>query len=88
MDGWEKFNEVKYGRHYKCWSQTCKSVFKNFNNKNISDYHELHVQSDTLLLAYVFENFKNKCIGIYELNNAHFLFTTALTWQACFKKRG
>ena len=49
-----------------------KIVFKIFNNKNIGDYHDLYVQSDTLLLADVFENFRNKCIEIYELDPAHF----------------
>ena len=41
-----------------------KRVFKIFNNKNLGDYHVLYVRSDTLLLADVFENFRNKCIGI------------------------
>ena len=44
------------------------------------------VQSDTLLLADVFENFKNKCIEIYELDPAHFLLAPGLAWQACLKK--
>ena len=39
-------------------------VFKKINNKNLGDYHDLYVQSDTLLLADVFENFRNKCIEI------------------------
>ena len=30
--------------------------------------------------------FRNKCIGIYELDPAHFLSAPGLTWQACFKK--
>ena len=37
-----------------------KRVFKNLNNKNLGDYHDLYVQSDTLLFAGVFENFRNK----------------------------
>ena len=41
-----------------------KRVFKIFNNKNLGDYHVLYVRSDTLLLADVFENFRNKCFGI------------------------
>ena len=49
-----------------------KRVFKIFNNKNIGNYHYLYVQSDTLLLADVFENFRNKFIEIYELDPAHF----------------
>ena len=36
-------------------------------------YHDLHLQSDTLLLPDAFENFRNKCIEIYELDPAHFL---------------
>ena len=54
--------------------------------KNLGDYHDLYVQSDTLLLADVFENFRNKCIEIYELDPAHFLSAPGLTWQACLKK--
>ena len=46
------------------------------------------VQSDTLLLADVFENFRSKCIEIYELDPAHFLSAPGLAWQACLKKTG
>ena len=49
-----------------------KRVFQNFNNRHLGDHHDLYVQSDTLLLADVFENFRNKCIEIYELDPAHF----------------
>ena len=47
-------------------------------------YHDLYVQSYTLLLADVFENFRNKYIQIYELDPAHFLSAPGLAWQACF----
>ena len=50
-----------------------KRVFKIFNNKNIGEYHDLYVPCDTLLYADVFENFRNKCFEIYELDLAHFL---------------
>ena len=63
-----------------------KRVFKNLNNENLGDYHDLHVQSDTSLLADVFENFRNKRIEIYELDPAHFLSAPGLSWQACLKK--
>ena len=48
----------------------------------------MYVQSDALLLADVFENFKNKCIEIYEVDPAHFLSATGLAWQAYLKKTG
>ena len=57
-----------------------------FNIKNLGEYHDLYVQSDTLLLAYVFTNFRNVCYDIYGLDPAHFLSAPGLTWQACLKK--
>ena len=41
--------------------------------KNLGEYHDLYVQSYTLLLADVFENVRNMCIKVYELDPAHFL---------------
>ena len=55
-------------------------------SKNLDDYHDLYVQSDTLLLADVFEYFRNKCIEIYQLDPVHFLSAPGLVWQACLKK--
>ena len=40
------------------------------------------MQSDTLLLEGVFENFRNKCMEIYELAPSHFLPAPGLAWQA------
>ena len=45
---------------------------KNLSNKNLGDYHDLYVQSDILLLADVFENFRDMCIKVYELDPADF----------------
>ena len=54
----------------------------------MDEYHDLYVQCDTLLLADVFANFRDKCIKIYELDPAHFVSAPGLTWQACLKKTG
>ena len=43
--------------------------------KNLVDYHDL------------FENFRKKCIELYELDPAHFLSAPGLAWQVCLKKR-
>ena len=63
-------------------------MFEEFKLKNLGDYHNLYVQGDTLLFADVFENFRNKCIEIYELDPAHFLSASGLAWQACLKETG
>ena len=63
-----------------------KKVFKQLKLNDLSYHHNLYVQSDTLLLADVFENFRNKGIKTYKLDPAYFLSAPGLTWQACLKK--
>ena len=63
------------------------NVFNQFKLNNLGDYHDLYVKSDTLLLADVFNNFRNMCLKKYELDPAHFLSLPGLlAWQACLKK--
>ena len=62
------------------------NVFKSFKLENLGDYYDLYVKSDTLLLADVFENFRDMCLKEYELDPAHFLSLPGLTWQVCLKK--
>ena len=50
-----------------------EKVWEAFQIKNLGEYRDLYVQYDTFLLSDVFENFRNKCIVIYELDPAHFL---------------
>ena len=65
-----------------------KRVYKEFKSKNLGDYHKFYFQSNILLLAVVFENFRNKRIEIYGLDPAHFLSAPGLAWQPCLKKTG
>ena len=62
------------------------NVFKGFELENLGDYDNLYVRSDTLLLADVFNNFRDMCIKEYELDPARFLSLLGLAWQACLKK--
>ena len=55
--------------------------------KNLVKYHDLYIQGGNLLFADVLENFRIKCIEIYELDPAHFLSAPGLAWQACLKKQ-
>ena len=92
MDSWERFNETSLPDKEAFYSNLnmeditdvdhrhAKRVFKNLTNKNLRDYHDLYVQSDTILLVDVFENFRNMCIKVYELDPANFLTAPGLTW--------
>ena len=78
MDGWDKFNETSIPNKESFYSNLtienitetdyihANDVFKTFKLNNLGDYHDLYVQSDTLLLADVFENFRKACIKTYE----------------------
>ena len=65
-----------------------QKVFEEFKLKNLGNYHDFHVQSDTLLLTDVFDNFRNMYIEIYDVDPAHFLSAPGLVWQASLKKTG
>ena len=55
-----------------------KRVFKYFVTKKLELYHDLCVQSDTLLLGDVFETFRNIFHEIYELDSTFFLSASGL----------
>ena len=50
-----------------------KGVYKDFEIKNLREYHDSYVKSDTLLLHDVFENIRNMRLEIYKLDPAKFL---------------
>ena len=56
-----------------------KRVCKNFKIKSFGEY-DLYVQSNTLLSAYVFDNFRNMCLEIYELDPAKKFSAPRLEW--------
>ena len=84
MDDWEKFNETSLPEIEDFYSHLnmeditdadyahAKRVCKDFEIKKIGEYHDLYVQSDTLLLADVFENLRNMCIKIYKFDLVNF----------------
>ena len=62
-----------------------KRICKDFEIKNLGEYHGLYVQSNTSLLADVFKNIRNICLKIYEVDPAKFLSVPGLAWQVALK---
>ena len=101
MDDWEKFSETSlpgkedfYGQlnmediidaDYRHVKRVCKD-FKKKKKKKLDECHDLYVQSNTLLLANVFKNFRNMCSNIYEFDPAKLLSAPGLAWRAALKK--
>ena len=66
-------------------AHTQKDFLKIFKKK-LGEYHDLYVQSNTLLLADTFENFKNMCLKTHEIDPEKSLSAPRLAWQAALRK--
>ena len=75
MDDWEKFYETKLAEKKEFYNKlNMKDIIdagymhakrvKDFEIKHFGDYHDLFLQSDTLLLADVFKNFRKMRLKI------------------------
>ena len=97
MDSEEKFNDTKLPPRKAFYSklsgkgitekdyQHAWNVWNTFNMKTFKDYHELYNDSDVLLLADVFENFRDLCLKIYGLDPVYYFTAPGLAWDACLK---
>ena len=85
VDDWKKFSEISLPEKEDFYSQLTmeditkadythrKRVCKDFEIKKLGEYHDLYVQSSTLLLEDVFENFRNMSLEIYDLDPGRYL---------------
>ena len=62
-----------------------KKVWEVFEMKHLQDYHKIYNETDVLLLADVFENFRNLCLENYKLDPAHYYTAPGLAWDAALK---
>ena len=86
MTDFVKLNETSLSDKEAFYSSLNTEDIADIDHRHLGDYHDLYVQSDTLFLEDVFENFTNMCIKVYELDPANFLSAPGLAWQACLKK--
>ncbi|CAB3982653.1 Gastrula zinc finger [Paramuricea clavata] len=68
--------------------QKAQKVWDHFMMKTMRDYHDLYLETDVLLLADVFENFRRTCLESYELDPAHYMSAPSLSWDAFLKQSG
>ena len=97
MDSFDKFNETKLPVQQHFYSilnnehisdeqyKHAQNVWDTFNLKTMGDYHDLYLKSDILLLADVFENFRETCLQYYKLDPCHYFTSPGLSWDAMLK---
>ena len=97
MDSFEKFNETQLPSLNDFFSQMnnqhitdeeynhAQNVWNTFHLKTMGEYHDLYLESDVLLLADVFENFRKTCLEYYRLDPCHYFTSPGLSWDAMLK---
>ena len=68
--------------------QHAQRVWKEFRIHNLGDYHDLYLRTNVVLLANVYEAFRDTCLKHYSLDPAHFYTSPGLAWKACLKCTG
>ena len=99
-DSFEKFDETKLPSKGELFSilnnehirdedyEHAKRVWKEFKIKNMGEYHDLYLGTDVLLLADVFENFRQTCLQYFKLDPCHYFTSPGLFWDAMLKMTG
>ena len=97
MNTEEKFNDTKIPPREAFYSKLSGrgikekdykhawNVWNSFKMKTFKEYHELYNITDVLLLADVFENFRDICLKIYGLDPVYYFTAPGLAWDACLK---
>ena len=100
MDSWEKFSEpMPLDNEYYCSNVNdqnisvsdidhINNVCNTFKIYNLGKYHDLYVKSDTALPAYIFENFRDKCLSNNKLEPVYYLSAPGFSWHSCLKMTG
>ena len=68
--------------------ERAQDVFESTGCKNLLDYMELYVRTDTAILCDVFENFRNLCESYYDLDCCHYTSLPGFAWDAMLKMTG
>ena len=68
--------------------QHAQKAWNTLKVHNLGGYHDLYLRTDVILLANVFEAFRDTCLEHYKLDPAHFYTSPGLAWKACLKKTG
>ncbi|KYM96845.1 hypothetical protein ALC62_12487 [Cyphomyrmex costatus] len=64
------------------------NVWQRFSIQTLGEYSDLYLKTDVLLLADVFENFRDSCVASYGLDPAYYYTLPGFTWDAMLKHTG
>ena len=98
VDSWKKFEETVLPSKEAFYSKLnmkgisdtdyehAQTVWNSMDEKTLGEYHDVYLRTDVLLLADVFETFRETCLNNYGLDPAHFYTAPGLSWKAALKE--
>ena len=98
MDSWDRFEETNLppkDSFYSALSMSgvsetdyehARKVWREFGINNMGEYHDLYLKTDVMLLANIFEAFRNVCLNNYGLDPAHFYAAPGLACMESMSK--
>ena len=100
VDSWDKFEETELPSKEAFYSKLymkgisdkdyehAQKVWSSMKERTLGEYHDVYLKTDVLLLADVFETFRETCLEHYGLDPAHFYTAPGLAWKAALKHTG
>lgn len=97
LDSWNKLDETSLPTKEAFYNilnesaisdddyEFAQEVWNKFNINTLGEYSDLYMKVDILLLADVFENFRDTCYNIYNLDPAHYYTIPGLSFDAMLK---
>ena len=100
IDSFQKFSQTQLPKRDDFYSHLtdeetsvseyahAQKVWETFGIENMGQYHDLYLKSDVLLLADIFENFREQYLHTYGLDPAHYVSLPSSSWDAMLKMTG
>lgn len=97
MDSWDKFAEMQLPSKKDFYDKLndskisdeqyefAQKIWDTFKIGNMREYTHLYLKTDVLLLADIFENFRDNCIKMYEIDPAHYYTLPGYSWDCMLK---
>ncbi|XP_044010191.1 uncharacterized protein LOC122853841 [Aphidius gifuensis] len=97
LNNWDKFNDKQLPSKINFYSKLndenisdelynhASNVWEKFNIQTLGEYSDLYLRSDIILLADIFENFRETCLQAYKLDALHYYTAPGLSFDAMLK---